>query len=89
MKQPKVKPRKFECGTFYQIINDTLTRAGIEYKLVSGFAFQPKYRVGKKKLTLPELVALANVQRSKEGRALLSVPGKPYAHKPKRYGVPL
>lgn len=75
MKTPQV--RRFESGTFYELVNAALSRAGVEFKLDRGFAFTPKYRLGRKLIGLQELVQLANKQRKKEGRALLSVPRGP------------
>ncbi len=67
-----VKVRKFEAGDFYTLVNRALQAAGITYTMIAGKAHQ--YRVAGRKLTLSQLVKLANEQRAKEGKEPLPMP---------------
>lgn len=69
-----VRVRRYEPGTFIDLVHAVLDRAGIEYELARGFHGTPQYRVGRKVITLSALTVLANNQRKKEGRELLPIP---------------
>lgn len=67
-----VKVRKFEAGDFYTLVNRALETAGIKYEMVAGKAH--RYRVRGKIVGLDKLVEMANAQRAKEGKELLTMP---------------